>query len=150
MGIFLYCKKEKKEDNIEKINENIIIGNIKITHNLFERIINSYENVIKEETNNCLGFMINGKENEKEIKNCEIYINNKKIDFNYYYNFPHEGNYQIKYIFKELLTSTNFMFYDCNSIISLDLSNFNTQNVTNMSRMFKDCNSFIVLTFLYI
>ena len=66
MGIFLYCKKEKKEDNIEKIKENIVIGNIKITNNLFERIINSYENVIKEETNNCLGFMINGKENEKK------------------------------------------------------------------------------------
>ena len=39
----------------------------------------------------------------------------------------------------------NGMFYDCNSLISLDLSNFNTQNVTNMCWMFRDCNSLISL-----
>ena len=33
------------------------------------------------------------------------------------------------------------MFYGCNSLISLDLSNFNTQNVTNMGCMFYHCNS---------
>ena len=31
------------------------------------------------------------------------------------------------------------MFNDCNSLTSLDLSNFNTQNVTNMKYMFYDC-----------
>ena len=39
----------------------------------------------------------------------------------------------------------SWMFYDCNSLISLDLSNFNTQNVTNMRRMFCECNSLISL-----
>ena len=33
------------------------------------------------------------------------------------------------------------MFYDCYSLISLDLSNFNTQNVTDMNRMFYRCKS---------
>ena len=33
------------------------------------------------------------------------------------------------------------MFFGCNSLISLDLSNFNTQNVTNMRCMFFGCNS---------
>ena len=33
------------------------------------------------------------------------------------------------------------MFFGCSNSINLDLSNFNTQNVTNMSRMFKGCNS---------
>ena len=33
------------------------------------------------------------------------------------------------------------MFYECNSLISLDLSNFNNQNVTNMYNIFYDCNS---------
>ena len=37
------------------------------------------------------------------------------------------------------------MFYDCDKLISLDLSNFNTQNVTNMSAMFEYCNSVIRL-----
>jgi len=37
----------------------------------------------------------------------------------------------------------SFMFHNCKSLISLDLSNFNTQNVTNMSGMFSCCKSLI-------
>jgi surface protein len=33
------------------------------------------------------------------------------------------------------------MFYYCNSLKSLDLSNFNTQNVTEMYGMFSGCES---------
>ena len=33
------------------------------------------------------------------------------------------------------------MFCDCNSLTDLDLSNFNTQNVTDMNEMFSYCNS---------
>ena len=33
------------------------------------------------------------------------------------------------------------MFLDCNSLTNIDLSNFNTQNVTNMSGMFWNCSS---------
>jgi len=33
------------------------------------------------------------------------------------------------------------MFCDCNSLSSLDLSNFNIENVTNMSGMFRSCRS---------
>ena len=33
------------------------------------------------------------------------------------------------------------MFYECNSLTNIDLSNFNTQNVTNMSYMFYECSS---------
>ena len=35
----------------------------------------------------------------------------------------------------------SYMFYDCNSLTNLNLSNFNTQNVTDMSWMFIGCNS---------
>ena len=35
------------------------------------------------------------------------------------------------------------MFYGCKSLSSFDLSNFNTQNVTNMGSMFSYCNSLI-------
>ena len=34
------------------------------------------------------------------------------------------------------VTIMDFMFYNCKSLINLNLSNFNTQNVTNMSGMF--------------
>ena len=33
------------------------------------------------------------------------------------------------------------MFRDCNSLTNLNLSNFNTQNVTDMEHMFSFCNS---------
>ena len=39
----------------------------------------------------------------------------------------------------------SYMFYYCSSLTSLNLSNFNTNNVTNMSYMFYNCSS---LTFL--
>ena len=35
------------------------------------------------------------------------------------------------------------MFFNCYSLTSLNLSNFNTQNVTDMSYMFYNCNSLI-------
>ena len=79
--------------------------------------------------------------NEKEIKECEIRINDKLIPFNYFYKFKNKGKYIIKYTFHNYLTKTNFMFYDCSSLININLSNFNTQNVTDMSGMFYNCSS---------
>lgn len=38
------------------------------------------------------------------------------------------------------VTDMTCMFQVCQSLKSLDLSNFNTSNVTNMSRMFNDCS----------
>ena len=108
-------KSEKRKDEI--IKENIIIGYIqvdkyediggkwKLRNHLTERLINSQ------------------KDNEEEIKDCEIFINDNKIDFTYIYEFPKDGIYEIKYVFKKFLKSTNFMFYNCNSLISLNLFN---------------------------
>ena len=109
--------------------KNEIIAEINIKYNNSkERIINSFENIKRENPNfNCEN--IEAKENEEEIKDCEIYINDNKIDFTYFYTFNNKGKYIIKYKFKKLLNSCNFMFYGCNSLSSLDLSNFNTQKV---------------------
>ena len=79
--------------------------------------------------------------NEEEIKQCEIRINNELIPFNYYYKFKNKGKYQIKYSFNNYLTKTNHMFHGCSSLTKIDLSNFNTKNVTNMSCMFWGCSS---------
>ena len=140
-----YIDKEKENKKDEKIIEtikynNFILGTIKVSKNsLKQRIINSYENAIEEYYN------FDGEENEKEIKACEIFINDKKINFCYFYEFPNKGIYNIKYVFKKFLNITNYMFFDCESLISLNLSNFNTQNVTNMNYMFYNCNSLISL-----
>ena len=88
------------------MKDNIIIGYINVKKNkLRQRIINSEE-----------------KENAEEIKDCEIFINDTKIDFAYYYEFPNEGYYKIKYVFKKLLNITNYMFFNCESLLSLHLS----------------------------
>ena len=39
------------------------------------------------------------------------------------------------------VTGMNGMFGNCYKLTSLDVSNWNTSNVTNMSWMFRDCNS---------
>ena len=77
--------------------------------------------------------------NEKEIKECKIEINNIKIPFCYTYKFGVKGKYIIKYIFDKSLTKTNNMFSGCSYLIKLDLSNFNTENVTDMGFMFNRC-----------
>ena len=68
-------------------------------------------------------------------------MNNKIIEFSYFFEFKEKGKYIIKYIFLNNITKTDFMFSCCESLINLNLSNFNAQNVINMSYMFYDCNS---------
>ena len=41
----------------------------------------------------------------------------------------------------EKVTNMSQVFVNCSSLTSLDVSNFNTQNVTNMSQMFQNCSS---------
>ena len=85
-----------KEDKKGKINENSIIAIFEIKKdNLNQRIINSYENAKRGKSKYLDWDKNKGKENEEEIKDCKIFINDKKIDFNYYYNFQDEGSYII-------------------------------------------------------
>ena len=119
-----------------KDDRNIIIGEIYINKediNKEIQIINSFENCKRK--GNWKNKEDDYKyENEKEIKeNIEIKIEGKKIEFSYYY--------KLEYSFKNNLTKTDYMFYDCNSLTNLNLSNFNTQNVTNMSDMFRGYDS---------
>ena len=107
---------------------------------IFERIINSFENAKYENSwgNDETDYKY---ENEKEIKKCVITINDKPISFGYFYKFKKKGKYKIKYSFSKKLTNLSYMFSDCNSLTNIDLSNFNTQNVKDMSYMFSSCKS---------
>ena len=142
--IFQDYKKYKNDidtprKHIIESKNNYIIGEVYINNeNTTIRIINSYENDCRINS-----YYINKEyENEKEIKkNIEILINDKKIDFSYEYKFEQKGKYIIKYIFKQPLTKTDYMFCGCSSLKKIDLSNFNTQNVINMSDMFHGCSS---------
>ena len=65
------------------------------------QILNSYEEAKRKYPNYCYWKKIKSIENEKEIKeNCEIYLNNKKIDFCYKFIFKKKGKYTIKFHFK--------------------------------------------------
>ena len=100
-------------------------------------IINSYE-----ESNLENKFKDNEKENEKEIKdNYEIIIFDKLIPFCYFYKFNKKGKYTITYKVKKNITKTNNMFSGCSCLTSIDLSNFNTDQVIDMSSMFSGCSS---------
>ena len=129
---------------IEIFHNNFIIGIINISQkdiNKNIQIINSFENVKRENKykNNDNDWKY---ENEKDIKeNTEIKIEGEKINFSYYHSFDKKGIYEILYIFKKELSKTNHMFYNCDKITNLYLSNFNTQNVTNMSHMFTCCKT---------
>ena len=135
-------KFEKIMNIYDKINKyNNIIGEIDIKDediNKDIRIINSFEEYRRN--NDWDGKNENEYENEKEIKeNCEIKINGKKIPFCYFYKFDKIGKYEIIYTFKNKLNQMDFMFSECDSLTNIDLSDFNTRNVTNMSYMFSWC-----------
>ena len=140
--------KIKKIMNIyEKMNNkynNYIIAELEINQdNLNEniRIINSFEQCKKEEEwededDDCKC------ENEKEIKeNCEIKINNEIVPFSYFHKFDKVGKYKIQYSFKNNLTRTSCMFQGCKELTNINLSNFKSDDVTNMVSMFRDCYS---------
>ena len=131
------------------MNNNYITAEIEIKKddiNKDIRIINSYEEYQRSISKDKESIIPDKDEiNEEEIKKCEIEINDKSIPFNYFYKFKTEGNYTIKYIFNIYLTKTNYMFYSCDNIISLDLSNFNSKIVSNMHCMFSQCKSLLKL-----
>jgi len=137
-------KKYEKEIEENKIKKNIIIGEFNISLNDINKdiqIINSFENHKKKRTlqNKKDDYKYN---NEKEIKeDIEIKINGKKIKFSYFYKFNKEGEYRIEYVFKKNKSKINYMFYNCKSLLNLNLSSFSTQNIIDMSYMFYNCNS---------
>ena len=138
-------KKEKfvsnKDNNIDiSIDNNYIIAELDIINvNKDIRIINSYEECLR---NGCPKKEIKKSYmNENEIKECIIKINDKEVPFNYFFKFDKKGTYTIKYYFKNYLTKTNCMFYGCENIKKLNLSNFYTKNIINMGGMFFGCSS---------
>ena len=72
-------------------------------------------------------------------KNIILYINKNNEEFKSYFNPKAEGIYTIKLIFKVKLECCLYMFWKCYNLIDINLSNFNTQNVTNMKSMFCGC-----------
>ena len=70
-----------------------------------------------------------------------IYINGIKqstINYSYYLN---ETDNSVSLIWNNSIDSCFCMFYGCKDITEIDLSNFNTSEVTDMYNMFYGCSS---------
>ena len=92
-------------------------------------------------------YQVNNKEGKDEINSlsCEMFLNDKKILFDLKYQFIRENIYTLTIVMKRLIIDMSYMFFRCSSLTSLNLSNFNTNNVTNMGCMFFKCSSLISL-----
>jgi len=137
-----------KENKNEKIDNYIVcIYDVK-NINKETQIIN-YLNLDKKKelekySNNPINtYLIN----EEEIKNvCELYYYNYiKINFNFNYKFRYFGENIIKIKCKNPLKNMIYLFYNCDTLKYLDLSNFFSNNIINMSYMFYNCSSLTTL-----
>ena len=93
-----------------------------------------------------INYEINGekkqyKENFFELKNenCEIYINNEKKEFKKYFKPTKEGEYTIKIVLKAKIKKCDYIFFNCQNIISIDLTSFDSSEVITMHKMFYKC-----------
>ena len=123
--------------NIIGLKDNYIMSEFDVNNTKeFIQLLNCYEKAKKEFTN------IEGKENEKEISEfCGLYLNEEKIDFCFKHKFQKEGKYYIKIKINKNLTNINYLFFNCSFLTSLNLSNFNTNNVIDSSAMLFNCSS---------
>ena len=80
---------------------------------------------------------------ELNESNVELYINNikNKIKYQKYFIPVQEGLYEIILKFNIFMKDCGFMFYNCKNITNIDLSLFDTKNITNMGGMFYGCSN---------
>ena len=78
----------------------------------------------------------------KIYNQCEINLNNTYEDLVTNKNYFNESdNINIKIKFNNIIENAMHMFQDCDSIIEIDFSNFDTSQITNMAYMFYNCKS---------
>jgi len=125
IGMYTGYEKQKKK-NVGLFFQNIL------------KYINSEQNKIEviieiDEINKVK--LINNNEDINIFKNKEeIYLNEDNTIF-----FENKGKYNITIIFNNNLTECSYLFDSCNTIISIDLSNFETSKINNFESMFNKC-----------
>ena len=73
---------------------------------------------------------------------CQIYINDSLEDnIANRYDFKESEINTIKIKWNNTIETTSYMFNNCNKIIEIDLSYFNSPNIINMTGMFSKCES---------
>ena len=129
-----FITKNKINDNdidLDEISKNILN---KKNNNEIMMTINININEINKE------IYLFSKESELNEDNTEIYLNGKKIDFNNFIKNSQKEKVDILLKFNKKLKTCSNMFKRCINIIYIDLSSFDTSEVTDMSNMFSECN----------
>jgi len=123
------CKlKYNNNINNNKIKEEKTINEINIILEI------SYYNI-----NKIIYFLDNTKkhDNLKELNenNVKLYINNKEYKYTKCFKPDKVGRYQIKLLIFINMINCSYFFYNCKSINQIIFTNFNTNNVIDMSHM---------------
>ena len=132
-----YCE-NKKNKKCEQSEIKIIL---KITSQDINKDIYFLDNSEYDDENNNIHFHNSLKELD-ETK-VDLYIDNKKYKYTKFNNFHEAKEYEIIIKFNSYLKNCSNMFYNCKNIKKIDLSKFNTKNVTNMNSMFYNCENLI-------
>ena len=78
----------------------------------------------------------------------DIFINNKKIKYNFKYKGSETGEIKVKFKINKVLTNISNMFQNCSSLKSVDLSSFGTTYyINNMNGIFYGCSSLESINF---
>ena len=152
-------QKEEKDNNIyDSFNLATIFGSIldnihltnkinciyKIKDNESEiQLLHDYNIDVSTWAKNDKDSYIEAKEINKKIfeEKMEVYINNKKIKFSYKYKPSGTKDINVIFKFKKSLTNMSYLFYECSSLYSIDLSSFSKNNTSDMSWMSAFCSS---------
>ena len=78
---------------------------------------------------------------ELNDSNVELYINDIKYKYQKYFKPAKKGIYNILLKFYSPMTDCAFMFSYCKNLKKIDLSSFDTTNITNMAHMFSGCSN---------
>ena len=128
---------DDNEDKKALENSNEISLKIKIEQSDVGRVIYFLDNSCGTylENNNDVAHRHDNL-SEMNENNTTLIIDGKIVSFKKYFIPENSGIYSIKLLLKDKLTDCAYMFCECNKIIDIDFSKFNTENVINMAYMF--------------
>ena len=148
------CSIESKKEGIILLKNNLkLIGLIKNNNIVIpmDKIINKINfikclyNIQKEDLGkqiqiiNNKGTDDNGPKNKEISKEIKLIINGEIISNIFVYKFNKKGIYTVYLVSQNNLKDISYMFYNCSSLIEINLSTYDTERVTNMSYMFFGC-----------
>jgi len=81
----------------------------------------------------------------KLVGNIKMYIDGVQQPFTDYHTFSDNQDHEFVFYFSKKQNNISYLFRDCKSLIFIDLSNFDTTDVTNMEYLFYNCSSLVSL-----